>query len=172
MSQNILANVGEPVPLYAVQALVDDPPAHFSDKQKRRLASFADRYEQAIRKAQRDRYAAAMGVVKETRDAITGSIEDHSQHVKKIHDAVAHGRMEPDDARKDLTATFREIKALRDRLEGLTRSERAAWDVTCLDADEYQVSRLERFPSLAQHLPRISQAWLDGEDEHDPLGND
>ncbi len=169
MNNDFVNQLGQPTPLFAVQALSDDPPAGLSDKQKRRLDGLAARYERNIRAEQRERYAEAVKVTRETQSLIEASIEQNNTLAREINEAMSHGRGDTAQAHQDLAQVFRETERLRERYAGLERSESDAWEMVCTDPDEYQMQRLERFPSLKNSLPRISQAWLDGSDETDPL---
>lgn len=172
MTDEPFLDIGEPAPLFQVQALVADLPAHLSDKKKGRIATFAHTYEMAIRAAQRERYVDTVKVTEEARTSITERIEENTQRVEEINAAVSNGLMEGEDGRKALAVIFRDIAELRERTDALEQAEAEGWSMVSTDPEVYQIERLERFPTLVGALPRITEAWLNGDDYRDPLAAD
>ncbi len=169
MAKDIFGAIGEPMPLFEVQALLDDPPAWMTDRMKSRLARFASTYQARVREAQKQRHADTVRTIKETGSDIRKNIDAHERKVEEVHAAVQHGRMDPAEARQELSETFRQIKSLRERLAGIDKSEADAWAMVSTDPEVYQIERMERFPVLADALPRLSPDWLRGDDDTDPF---
>jgi hypothetical protein len=129
MAKDIFGAIGEPMPLFEVQALLDDPPSWMTDRMKTRLARFASTYQARIREAQKSRHADTVRTIKETGSEIRRNIDAHERKVEEVHASVQHGRMDPAEARQELSQTclgddLDRPRGLSDRENGAVSSSR------------------------------------------------
>lgn len=172
MKRNLLRDLAESraMTLAEAQALLDDPPAQMTDKMKRNLASFVSRYESQGRTLQRERYQAALAQMTESQTSIGQRLTDAQREVAGIEHGVKTGQVSSKDARRQLTAIFRQIAEDRRILDALDTSRERAVAMIEQSPATYQRENIARFPALSQRLPILTVAWLSGEDDRDPLG--
>lgn len=151
--------------LQQAAALLEDPPAVLSDQQKRRLGSWVDKYQTTWRNKQKERYQAAAKLLEERRDQIEEDLETLAEMAADVRDDLDHGRVSAEEAEAQLKGIFKTIKQLRGRIAGTRSDEEQTWEMVNKNAAEYQREQLRRFPTLAETLPRLSSAYLNGQED-------
>ncbi len=158
-----------PVTLKQTASLIEDPPGHFSDKQKRRAAEFHRKYTGQIRSAQSQRYNAVMDDLTQRRDAIKAQVAETRKKAEAVSNAVQHGRLPGGEAREKVAEIIREHTQLLDQLEAIEQAVEEAWQMVSTDPADFQEQALRRFPTAMDSLPRLSEDYLNGDNLADPF---
>src|SRR4051794_27577655 len=106
--------------------LEKNPPYVMADAHKRNLVEFNRLYRAAIRTRQHDRYQATMVQIKADKEKVVGRVAEGERRVREIDASVRAGRLDPEEARKNLTRVFRQIKEDRAVLDVLDASVQQA----------------------------------------------
>lgn len=158
-----------PVTLKQTASLIDDPPAHFSDKQKRRASEFHRKYAGKIRSVQAQRYTTVMDDLTQRRDAIKAQVAETRKRAESLSAAVQHGRLPGGEAREQVAEIIREHTQLLDQLEAIEQAVEEAWQMVSTDPADFQEQALRRFPATVDALPRLSEDYLNGDNLADPF---
>ncbi len=75
------------------KALLNDPPASMSDRQKRRLASWVAKYEGSLRRRQKERYDNAAKQLEERHGTIREDLETLTDMATQVKDDLDNGRL-------------------------------------------------------------------------------
>lgn len=150
-------------------SLVEDPPASWTDKQKRRQAAWFRRYAGHVRGIQSERYAAALDHADRSCEDIKAKASEAEVVIARVNQALKTGQMTADEGRKQISAQVREIKGLRGRLEAIAIAREDAERMLSTDPADYQQGLLGRFPAMVGALPRLTKEYLDNDDVESPF---
>jgi hypothetical protein len=146
------------------KALLNDPPASMSDRQKRRLTSWVAAYEGSIRRRQKERYDNAAKGLEERHGTIREDLETLTDMATQVKADLGNGRITAAEARDKLKGIFRVIKEVRERAAVMRNSEEQAWEMICASPEDDQSRQLQRFPTMGNGLPRLSSEFLEGDE--------
>lgn len=149
--------------LSQARVLADDPPPGFSDKNKRRLAAFLANYEAAERRKQIERYQETTSGMTVRLNQLRDRAAKNRSRVESIKKAVRTGRMSPVEGREEIAELVRRHKADVETAQSIKQGAAEAWSMVSTDAADAQAKSLSRFGSLRGALPRLSRAYLDGD---------
>jgi hypothetical protein len=154
--------------LAQARAVLDDPPAHLRDGQKRRLAKFVSQYERYWATQQRERYDRVTGVLKETYDQVNSGVDEQRSIISEVTEGVTHGRMTSRQAYDRLSGVARSWRSLDDRLDGVEAGQAEAIAHVTADPADLERENAERFPSVPVGFT-LTASYLDGDDSQDPF---
>ena len=93
---------------------------------------------------------------------------DVGPEITEITRLVEVGRVNPDEARKRITAVFHNIDQQRQLLTSLRRTVATAEAQADMDPADYEEELLKRFPVTTPAI-ELTDGWLAGTEEFDPL---
>ncbi len=167
--RRLIDNDETPLSLEDSAALAEDPPLHWTDKNKRRQAAWNMRYAGHVRGIQTDRYAAAMEHLDGSCEDIEAKASAAQGTIARVNQALKTGQMTADEGRKAIAEQVRVIQGLRGRLEAIKTAKADAERMLSTDPAEHQQGLLARFPALVGALPRLTKDYLDNDDVDSPF---
>lgn len=170
-----LDDLGTPMTLRAMRASVDNPSPEAErtvngTRPRTRLKALSERREQAleaerVRRCNRLAERATAGVedADETLDLTTERI---AGWVK----AMSAGRLDPETVIDNIRQCPEVLTAITEVYDSAAKDAAAAAEFMEQDLADFEQDQLDRFSALADSLPRVTEAWLRGEDgAPDPL---
>lgn len=161
---------GRPLTLHDLRALDDDPPAAVKDSVKRKISRTLTCYEKQVRTRQLEGVGKAAEQARGQQASIRQRLTEANKQTATITKAAKAGRVDPQQAEREIAQVIRAIQRDREALDQIDASIERIQAVADMDPADWQDTINSRFPATRNALPVITQDWLLGADDADPLG--
>lgn len=163
------------VTLRFIQAWRQSPPpeAHFTRNgatPESRMATVEERRRKVIRSAQRDAYSEVLAGAVATLSDADELLDITASEIASLEAGLRNGSLDPRVVASAVADAVRTINAIHPALDRVEQDAASAYEVVNLDPADYEELQLDRFPHLEGALPMITEEYLLGEDNRDPLG--
>lgn len=156
--------------LHDARLLRDNPDfkAKILPSRHAKLSAACDRREAQLQQILDDGRERILEELKGSAVRLRQGRNDVGPEIAEITRLVDVGRMNPDEARKRITAVFHNIVQQRQLLTSLQRTVATAEAQADIDPADYEEELLKRFPVTTPAI-ELTDGWLAGAEEFDPL---
>lgn len=170
-----LDDPGVPAALRYTESLIENPSPELMLRYNgatglSRLENFHKRYRQKVRDQQVQRYGTVHESAGQRATDTARAVEQITKDLQAQLRAMKGGTLSPDEVMRFIAQAIRTVKAVEQTCDGIERDSEAATAMIDTDPSEWQQAEEERFPLLANSLPVLTEGYLTGETDADPLG--
>ena len=168
---------GVPMSLLQMADWLNNPPADALRKRQgrspeQRMQALYDRARKAKRRVMVERYDNLRTKSGQTATATAKTLDDLAKQIDAALNAMKQGTVTPDEVMALCADGIKQSNRINSVVDELERDDEAATSMIDMDPADYEAMLIERFPQAAKGLPVITEDFLLGEDDRDPLGED
>jgi hypothetical protein len=168
---------GRPMAILNMDHWLDNLPAGAQLKRngrspEQRMQALRDRARKAKRSLMVERYNNLRTKSGETATATAKTLGDLQKQIDAALKGMKQGTVSPDEVMALCADGIKVSNRVNSVVDELERDDEAATSMIDMDPADYESLLIERFPQAAKGLPIVTEDYLLGEDDRDPLGED